>query len=353
VQRAGIRGSFGWALAIHAGLVGLLVELPQRNVQAPAHPPFDETSATSALEIEVAVEAPASGLSPVPSSAPGSPVDSLRLASVEPRRAGQVLPGSTSLGVRGVSPRVEPGEDVLRAEPNANATNDGSWTFSPLRASPVDLGLGRGRYGDRVSGSPSGSYARSSSGSSLGAEGVPRTPSTDGAIASLRMGLDAHDREVGLGAAGPLVDATRQAVSASLVPNVARAVLEFTTDNKGLVVSVRVLDASADRRAWEDVTDVLITKTREKPLRVPPGAQGVAVTMQVEYKVTLPSGHDAGETALSVLGIPLKSSTAEHPIHVDVTTVLGGNIDLTDALMDAAGKPRRVVAAWVVGERRL
>ena len=172
-------------------------------------------------------------------------------------------------------------------------------------------------------------------------------------MASVRMGLDAHDREVGFRAGGPLVEATREAVSFSLVPNVAHALLEFTTDRSGLVVSVRVLDANADRRAWEDVSVALTKSSRNKPLRVPPGASGVAVTMQVESKVTLPSGHDAGETAFSLFGVPLTTSTADHPIRVDVTTVVGGNINPTDALMDAAAKPRRVVLAWVVNERRL
>jgi hypothetical protein len=137
------------------------------------------------------------------------------------------------------------------------------------------------------------------------------------------------------------------------VPNFARALLEFTTDQTGLVIGVRVLDTNGDRRAWEDVSEALLQTTRKKPLRVPPGAAGVAVTMQVESKVALPSGHDAGETALSLFGIPLKSSNAEHPIRVDVTSVVGGNIDLTEALMDATAKPRRVVAAWVTAERRL
>ena len=122
---------------------------------------------------------------------------------------------------------------------------------------------------------------------------------------------------------------------------------------EALGVKVRVLDASSDREAWDELRDALFERARRKPLRVPGGANGVLVTMQVDSKVKLPSGHDAGEKELSILGIPIQKSAADHPIRVDVTNVVGGNIDLTDALMDATAKPRRVVAVRVLGEERL
>jgi hypothetical protein len=333
VTRFGLDNAFGWALLVHGGMLALLFVLPHskpdtsRGVAPPPPTSYE-------LEIEPAV--------PSVSSAPSG--DDGRLAPVDPAHARPVHVATRVEPDRATSgPGGEPRVDVIELGPTA--ASDTAWTFSPLRASPVDLGIGSSGKGAGL--------ARGSVTESPPVPGSGHGSRSDGAIASVRMGLDAHDRELGLGAAGPLVEATRDAVSFSLVSNVAHALLEFTTDRSGLVVSVRVLDANADRRAWEDVSLALTKSSRDKPLRVPPGAAGVAVTMQVESKVTLPSGHDAGETAFSILGVPLKTSTAEHPIRVDVTSVLGGNIDPTDALMDAAAKPRRVVLAWVVSERRL
>jgi TonB family protein len=152
-------------------------------------------------------------------------------------------------------------------------------------------------------------------------------------VDSLRAALDAHDRSLGLGTGGPLVEPTREAVSASLVPGFARAVLEFTTDRAGLVVSVRVLDSSSDRQAWDEVAEKLAQGTRKRPLRMPPGARGIAVTMQVESTIRNASGQDPGQSVLS--------------------RVAGGLFEPSELLMDSNAKPRRVVVAKVISETRL
>lgn len=173
-------------------------------------------------------------------------------------------------------------------------------------------------------------------------------------MASVQRGVDLHDREVGLGAGGPLVGVTRDAVRDGLTASVGHALLEFRTDGTGLVIGVRVLEANAERRAWDDVAAHLAESASKKRLRVPPGAKGVAVTVRVESAMKTASAHDAGETSVSVFGIPVKKSRAAHPVHVDVSIpIVSMGLDPTDALLDATTRPVRVVSVWVEDERRL
>jgi hypothetical protein len=175
-----------------------------------------------------------------------------------------------------------------------------------------------------------------------------------GALASVRDALDARDHEIGLGAGGPLVNLARDSVREGLAPNVGHALFELSTDRLGIVVSVRVLDASSDRNAWDDVAKELAKKARAHPLHVPRGANGVAVTLRLDSVVRTKSGHDAGETAISLFGVPVKKSRAAQPVQIDLSIpIISGNIDPTDIVMDATSKPERIVFARVVEERRL
>jgi hypothetical protein len=227
----------------------------------------------------------------------------------------------------------EPGEPAPVAAPGPPRPADSAgqpWTYSPtapvgsvwigLRASPNGassltgsgrVGQGRGRAGQD--------------------DGAP--PSATGAADSVRAALESQDLEMGLSAGGPLVGPTRDAVRTSLVPDFAHALLEFTTDETGLVVSVRVLDSNSDVHVWDEVAQKITADARKKPLRVPRGAQGLAVTMQVESKMVSASGHDLREGTLK--------------------RIVSGMFDPTDLLLDSQDKPQRVVQARVVSERRL
>jgi hypothetical protein len=187
----------------------------------------------------------------------------------------------------------------------------------------------------------------------IGRDAPASAPGAD-AMASVQRGVDLRDREVGLGAGGPLVGVTRDAVRDGLTASVGHALLEFRTDGTGLVIGVRVLESNAERRAWDDVAAHLAESASKKRLRVPPGAKGVAVTVRVESAMKTASAHDAGETSVSVFGIPVKKSRAAHPVHVDVSIpIVSMGLDPTDALLDATTRPVRVVSVWVEDERRL
>jgi hypothetical protein len=299
------------ALMAHAAAFVALARLGSR-----ATLPREPSSAES-LEVrieEVAVEAVETR-----APSPAAPDEVAREKVPAPRSAlaTNTTPQSASSDLGG-SPTVA--SPLGSARPSDSAGQP--WTFSPMAATSASIGL-RTSPGAGPSvqvGAPAG-------------PGEAGPPSAKGAQESMRSALEAHDFDIGLSAGGPLVDPTRDAVRTSLVPDFAHAVLEFTTDEAGLVVSVRVVDSNSDVHVWDEVAQKITIDARKKPLHVPRGAQGLAVTMQVESKMISASGHDQRE------GV--------------VKRIVGGLFDPTDLLLDSQDKPQRVVVARIVSERRL
>lgn len=286
------------------------------------------------LQIETATEVqPTPAIAPAVTAAPpaeGKPL----LASSGARRevvASLEAPAASASPTEPMEPGVVTGGGA------------GDWTVaSTVRAAP-DLGLTPGAGADAVR-----------AGTRVSAREAARAAEAGGAMTSMKLALDAHDQDVGLGSGGPLVNLTRSAVRDSPTPTIGHALFELTTNGAGLVLSVRVLDASSSRKSWEEVAAKLAETSRTHPLRVPPGAKGVAVTLRVDSVLKTKSAHDAGETALSFFGVPLKRSNAEHPVRVDVAVpITSMNIDPTDALLDATSVPERVVSVWITREERL
>jgi hypothetical protein len=297
------------ALLSHGAALLVLARVPQpgRSDPGPAAPLVE-------IRIEEAAPPP-STIAPAPASE-----NSTGSREATAKAAGRVA---------GHGEHGAPAEAVALAPPSAtdHPTPEGSaqpWTFSPLAAGTVWLGL---------TPPPGGGYRPLDGQGKDGPTRDPREATARRATDSVRAGLAAHDREVGMSPGGPLLEPTRDAVRSSLVPDFARAVLEFTTDRTGLVVSVRVLDSGSDRRAWDEVADKLAAETRKRPLRLPPGTSGLAVTMEVESKIIAPSANDPRKGAVS--------------------RVLSGLIDPTDMLMDSQAKPRRIVLARITEEHNL
>jgi hypothetical protein len=236
------------------------------------------------------------------------------------------------------------------ADDSAASPSAGAWSLSPFRAAAAgapspELGLGKKNAMGQAA--LHAAFTEASR--------AERDEGDEGAGASsVASALDARDHEAGLGPGGPLVKLAREAVRDSLAPNVGHALFELRTDGAGIVLSVRVLDATSDRRSWEDVAAKLADSARAHPLKVPPGARGVAVTLRVDSAVRTKSGHDAGETRVTLMGIPLKKSRAPHPVDVNIALPMASvDLDPTDLLLDATTKPERVVNAWIVAEQRL
>jgi hypothetical protein len=179
-------------------------------------------------------------------------------------------------------------------------------------------------------------------------------PSRTAAFDSVRRALDAHDRRVGLSAGSVLVDLTRGAVREGRAPVKAHAQIEIRADATGMVTSVHIIQASSAMDAWEDIAKALAAQARARPLRIPPGAGGVAVTLNVDSSLRMPSGHEAGPTTVTVMRQPVTGSGGGGGRTINVGP-LGASADIepTDMLLDATSRPQRVVSVTIAREERL
>jgi hypothetical protein len=185
---------------------------------------------------------------------------------------------------------------------------------------------------------PQGGHA----GSAAGALGRATSAGVGAVIAEAERKAAARERkpkiftpdewELGLVPGGQFATLTRDRVRSSLTPMNGHALLEFWTDRKGLVARVRVLDASSDRRAWDDVADALVEDAHAAyPLKIPDDADGLIVTLDVTSVLKTISG--ASPTA-STFG-----------------KVVGAIVDPLDTLADSKAPPQRLVTAKIVGVR--
>jgi hypothetical protein len=150
-------------------------------------------------------------------------------------------------------------------------------------------------------------------------EAVPERNEAPGIEQSVRDALQDRDRDLGLGAAGPIVGVAEAVARASTTPWNSRATFEVVTDATGAVTTVRLIRASEAWGDWERVASDLRTALRRLALHVPPGAAGVEATLEVTSRLQLPSGHDP-DTEVTVFGVPVKKAppTSKQPMRVDI-----------------------------------
>jgi hypothetical protein len=173
----------------------------------------------------------------------------------------------------------------------------------------------------------------------------------------LRDGLDARDRELGLGSAGPLVSAAHEAASPSMAPDVGSATLEIDCDAGGRIVAARVLSASAAPTQWNAVARELVRIASARTLHVPAGARGVRARLRIVAERSLPSGTKAtpaaGAVPDDVVGGADKACVGEG---VTRKCLAGMPVGATGNLFDVAdvgAKAARVVRVFVLGEETL
>lgn len=150
----------------------------------------------------------------------------------------------------------------------------------------------------------------------------------------LTQQVDEASRPAGGGSGGPVVTAAHE-VAMEYAPMSGFALFTVKTDGEGAVVSVSVVDVGSDLTGWTGVAKALQKKLQAKKLVVPTGASGVAVTVRVDAKLTMPSGAPSGK--------------AFSPYALKGGLNVGGTFDLSDI----GAKPLRVVAVHVVNESRL
>jgi len=190
---------------------------------------------------------------------------------------------------------------TVLSEPGAS---DGSWSFSPTTVSSAPV-AGRAldeamRAGIAVT--------------------VAEETRKDAARRKLLPTFNAHEIELGLVPGAVLASLSRELVRRSRVPTVSHAVLQFDTDGAGLVASVRVLVASGGRAEWDEVAGQIAADARARPLTVPAGARGLAVTLEVSSTLKTVNGTDPNDGALTkalgAINDPIGTATAGPPVRV-------------------------------------
>lgn len=138
-----------------------------------------------------------------------------------------------------------------------------------------------------------------------------------------------RDLDLGLAPGGHLLSLAREQVRRSLVPDVSKALLEITTDSAGVVASVQVLEASSGRQEWNAIATGFLASAREKPVRVPSGAKGLVITIEVTSA--------------------LKTVSGSTPSAGPIAKVWGALNNPVDTLADSRTAPQRVVTGRMVG----
>jgi hypothetical protein len=125
-----------------------------------------------------------------------------------------------------------------------------------------------------------------------------------------------RDREVGLGPAGPVVNALNEATARSTAPVRGRAVFIVTTDDKG-AIAIELRDSEGGRRGWDDARRVALEALKSKKLRLPPGATRAVMRLEVTSGWKLPGGQDPG-TNWHVLRTPVAEGESKDATNVSV-----------------------------------
>ena len=105
----------------------------------------------------------------------------------------------------------------------------------------------------------------------------PKPPSDGG----LSAGLAALDAERGQSRSNPANHAAYEAAR-RFAPPQGMGIFDILTDDHGVVLSVQLASAPADEARWQRVAEELRTLLKDRRMRVPPGAKGLAARFRIE-----------------------------------------------------------------------
>ncbi len=253
------------------------------------------------------------------------PAEPSATGEAAPASAGPLSPvaGNASLRATVAGHAPTAGSVEAPAGPAEPAATDGTWTFNPSTTA-----------GPSTPGALSNDALSSAMNAGIGAVVAEDRKKAEAFARSHHVlpTFTPRDLELGLVPGGQLVTLTRDLVRRSLTPDNGRALLQFDTDGKGVISSVRVLDVSSGRPEWDQVASQLMASARGTTLQVPGGASGLTITMEVTSQMKTVTG--AAATGRSTLG-----------------KVWGAINDPLGAATDATTHPQRVVATRIVDVR--
>ena len=105
----------------------------------------------------------------------------------------------------------------------------------------------------------------------------------------MQEGLEARDRELGLGPSGPVIGALYRAAHSDLAPQLGTALFQVTVLDSGSV-EVSVTQASDRTEQWAQVAARAAEALRKSPPRIPRPRKGVTVVVEVTAEAVLPNG---------------------------------------------------------------
>jgi len=284
------------AMAAHAGVFEWAIH---------SRPTAGSPQGLRMTELDVEVEAPPDGTAGEVAESTFAPVhhDDVARAEARPSAVGTAGPEGSSSNAARQAPA-----------PSAEPAGDGSWAFLPTAPASGVTRLASAALDDAVRASVHATVA----------EGRTR----DDPMKAVLGGFTQHDLDLGLVPGSEFVGLTRDAVRTSRAPDVGHAMLELQVDGAGLVSSVRVLDASSDRSGWDEAAAQIAKAARSRVARVPSGARGYALRLEVTSTIKTVSGRTPTGSALA--------------------KAWRGASDPIDAVLDGNVPAARVVAARIV-----
>jgi hypothetical protein len=262
-------GALAGALILHGAVAGLAFRSAAPAPESTAAP----TTATAFDEI--AIETAEERAIP---EWPGASIDSSNEASASPRR----------LAAAREERRPEPSDMTAPSPEGSGQSGDDGYALDPSaprgqEGKRVDLGIAPGDWSHWVD-----PTAR------VEAPRPPKNPnappaSTTGGVAEA---LEAHDREVGLGPAGPIVSAAHEAGHSDVAPAIGTAKFSITVMKSG-GIEVTLVGASSNAEGWRRVADKMAVAIKKKPPRIDGGRNGVHIGLELVAEERWPNGQVA------------------------------------------------------------
>lgn len=263
------------ASALHVAAFVAVAFLPTRG------PRFAQRSDVPS-EIEIAIEQAVANPVDVPEPAPvepaperePSPSDEPAAAlarAATPAAMASSRPGV--LGGEGVPGPTSSGGEPTAVPPGNGVPGDG---VSPLAPTPEQLGLG--------------GIGRSNP--FLPRRGEPEPDLTKPRREKMRATGLAHDTQLGLGPEGPALTALSDSTRTSMAPLQGRATFLVRSDRDGLVSSIDLIDSEGGG-GWLEAGKLAFEALKAKRFRVPEGANGLAMRIEVTSGMKLPNGQDS------------------------------------------------------------
>lgn len=285
------------ALAIHAAVGSFTYVIARTS------PPEIGGPGHIAAETEVEIDESAPGAR---AEAPVEPRDeraSSEQAGLEPRIRRR--PSTPSASEQAPSPgSARPGtEPSGQGGPEGYALDPTAPARPPSDGPRVELGIGSGDWSRWVD-----PTAR--------VEAPPpprpeRTPAPASSTGGLAEALEAHDREVGLGPAGPILTAAREAGHSDVAPAIGTAAFTITVLRTG-AIHVDLVGASSNAEGWRKVAENMALAIQRKPPRIEGGRNGVRIGLELVAQERWPNGAVARSEgpALAISGGSIRPTDA-------------------------------------------